>query len=325
MSIKVVYTDYYYDSVQIEFDLLKSELDVEIVDLTKVVPGGIKEPADLIPHLQGADALVTQFARITSEVMDAMPGCRVIARHAIGLDTIDLEAAHQRGIAVANVPDYCIEEVSDTAMAHILNAARRVSESAALLMAGRWSYAAISPLTRIAEQTVGLLAFGNIARRVADKLQPYGCRIIAHDINAEPDQKYRYVELVDMDTLLAQSDIFSIHVPLGPQTHHMIDAQAFTRMKKGVVIVNTSRGGVIDQVALTAALKSGQVRFAGLDVLEEADAEYASSPMLELGERVAVSPHVSWYSEESIRDLKTKTARNVIETFTRGNPLYQAV
>lgn len=326
MAFKVVYTDYYYESVELEFELIRQEIpDAEIVDLTKLRDGGIKESDELVSHVTGANALVTQFARIDSAVMDAMPECRVISRHAIGLDTIDLEAAKERGILVANVPDYCIEEVSDTALAHILNGVRRVSEANALLRTGRWSYSAISPLKRLSEMTVGLLAFGSIARRLSEKLRPLRCTVLAHDVATIPEEEYPWVEFVGMDELLANADVISIHAPLSSQTRHLIDADMITKMKHGVVLVNTSRGGVIDQSALTRALRNGAVRFAGLDVLEEAETEYSESEILSIGERVAVTPHLGWYSEQSVQELKTKTARNVIETYVTGQPLYRVV
>ncbi|MBU8912593.1 MAG: C-terminal binding protein [Spirochaetales bacterium] len=321
MSHTIVYTDYYYDSVQAEFDLLSTLPDVRIVDLTEVKKGGITAPEELVEHVADADALVTQFAVINADVMDAMPNCRIIARHAIGVDTIDLTAARERGIVVSNVPDYCIEEVSDTAMAHILNGVRRIGEADRLLRAGEWAYSKIMPLSRFSEMTVGLLAFGAIARRVAEKLRGFRVKVLAYDAYAKPTPEFDWVEFVPLDRLLAEADVISIHVPLNDETHHMVNEKVFEAMKPGVVLVNTSRGGVIDQAALADAIARGVVRHAGLDVLEEPDAEYAESPVL-ASEQVTVSPHLGWYSEQSIEDLKMKTARNVAEMLTNGKPLY---
>lgn len=323
MGLKVVYTDYFYDSVELEFEILHELDNLQVVDLTEMQAGGIKEPQALIEHVKDADAIVTQFAKITSEVIDAMPKCRVIARHAIGVDTIDVPAASSRNIVVANVPDYCIEEVSDTAIAHILNAVRHISESDRLLRDGRWEYQRIKPTQRFSQQTVGLLAFGHIARRVAEKLRPFGCRVLAHDPYAEGLSGYEWVEFVPLETFLAESDVVSVHVPLNPQTHHMLNRQRFEMMKEGAIVVNTSRGGVIDQDALADAVRGGHIRAAGLDVLEAAESEYADNALLELGERVAISPHVAWYSEHSIRELKEKTARNVLGVLKGGEPLYR--
>ena len=322
MSIRIVYTDYYYDSVEVELAILRALPDVRIVDLTALAPGGITAPGALTEHVQDADGLVTQFASINAQVMDAMPNCRIIARHAIGVDTIDVPAASARGITVANVPDYCVEEVSDTAVAHILNAVRRIAEADSLLRQGRWSYAAVAPLSRFDQLTCGLLGFGNIGRRVAEKLRPFGPRLIAHDAYLREDGSFAWVDRVDAGTLLRESDVLSIHVPLNPQTQHMINGEALSMMKPGVIIVNTSRGGVVDQTALITAVERGHVRYAGLDVLEEPDAEYARSEVLRLGERVAVTPHLGWYSEQSIQELKEKTARNVVSMFETGKPLY---
>lgn len=323
MGLKVVYTDYFYDSVELEFEILHELEDVQVVDLTEMQAGGIKDPQALIEHVSDADAIVTQFAKITREVIDAMPKCKVIARHAIGVDTIDVAAASERNIVVANVPDYCIEEVSDTAIAHILNAVRHISESDRLLRAKEWEYSHIKPTQRLSRQTVGLLAFGHIARRVAEKLRPFECRILAHDPYAEGQPGYEWVDFVSLETFLAESDVVSVHVPLNPQTHHMLNRQRFEMMKKGAIVVNTSRGGVIHQDALADAVRSGHIRAAGLDVLEAAESEYADNALLELGERVAISPHLAWYSEHSIRELKEKTARNVLGVLKSGEPLYR--
>ena len=291
------------------------------MDLTEVKKGGITAPEELVDRVGDADALVTQFAVINADVMDAMPNCRIIARHAIGVDTIDLTAARERGIVVSNVPDYCIEEVSDTAMAHILNGVRQISEADRLLRAGEWAYSKIMPLSRFSEMTVGLLAFGAIARRVAEKLRGFRVKVLAYDAYAKPTPEFDWVEFVPLDQLLAEADVISIHVPLNDETHHMINDKVFEAMKPGVVLVNTSRGGVIDQAALADAIAGGVVRHAGLDVLGEPDAEYAESPILAC-ERMTVSPHLGWYSEQSIEDLKMKTARNVAEMLTNGRPLY---
>ena len=267
-SCKVVFTDYYYPHIDRETKILKDLGDVEIVDATKLIDGGAKAEDDVIRVARDADALIVQFAQITRRVLDALPKCRIVARYAIGLDVIDVQAAREKGVVVANVPDYCIEEVSDTALAHILNCQRRLSFADRMLHQRAWDYAKIKPIRRLANQTVGLLAFGHIARRLADKLRPYGNRIIAYDPYVADVTGYEWVERVSLETLIAQSDIISLHASLSSDTRGIINQERIAAMKDGVILINTSRGGLIDEAALEGAIKSGKIGMAGLDVLD---------------------------------------------------------
>lgn len=318
-AFKVVFTDYYYSDINREIAILKELDEVEIVDCTRVLKGGAKTEDDVIRLAAGADALIVQFAPITRRVIESLDRCRIISRYAIGLDNIDLGAARERGIAVANVPDYCIEEVSDTALAHILNCQRKLSLADRLLHAGTWSYDRVKPMRRLANQTVGLVAFGHIARRLAEKLRPYGNRILAYDPFAPNMTGYDWVEAVPLETLLARSDIISIHAPLTPETRHLINRDRIAAMKEGVVLVNTSRGGLIDEAALEEGIQSGKIAMAGLDVLDGPDTAYARSPLCRYPDRVVITPHMGWYSEEAIADLQAKAARHVAE-FLAGKP-----
>ena len=315
---KVVFTDYYYPNNNKELKILRQLGDVEIVDCTKIQDGGIKTAEQVIEYARDADAIICQFADISRTVIESLEKCQVIARYAIGLDIIDLDAAKERGIVVANVPDYCIEEVSDSAIAHMLNCVRKISVANNLLRRNEWEYPKIKPIHRFSEATVGLIAFGNIAKRVAEKLRPFNVKILAFDPYLKSNEQYDWVTLTSLEDLLAQSDIISIHAPLTGDTHHLLGRAAFQRMKDGAILVNTSRGGLIDENALIEALESGKVAMAGLDVLDMQDTEYASSPLLTYPDRVVISPHTGWYSEESIVDLQEKTARNVYEVLKKS-------
>jgi D-3-phosphoglycerate dehydrogenase len=319
---KIVFTDYYYANNDREREILGRLGDVQIVDCTKLVPGGAKQEDEVIRLAVDADALIVQFARISSKVIDALTRCRIISRYAIGVDTIDVQAAKARGIVVANVPDYCIEEVSDTALAHIFNCLRKVTLAHELLHESSWSFKRIRPLRRISSLTVGLVAFGHIARRLAEKLRPFEARILAFDPYFVDCQSYRWVEFTSLEELLARADVISIHAPHTPETYHLIDSERLACAKDGVVLINTSRGALIDEQALAQALESGKVAMAGLDVLDYPDAEYANSVLMRFPERVFVTPHMGWYSEESIQDLQRKTALNVYEMLAHGKPLY---
>jgi D-3-phosphoglycerate dehydrogenase len=319
---KIVFTDYYYPDNDQEREILKRLGDVDILDCTKLVPGGVKDEDSVLEHARDADALIVQFAPITQKVIQGLRRCRIVSRYAIGVDNIDVAAARAKGIMVANVPDYCIEEVSDSALAHILNCARKLSLANDLLHSSRWSYEAIRPLHRLSGQTVGLVAFGNIARRVAEKLRAFGVHLLVYDPYFDRREQFDWVQFVSLEELVKRADIVSIHAPQSAETHHLIGRAEFARMKEGVILVNTSRGGLVDEQALAQALESGKVALAGLDVLEHPDADYGRSLLMRFPERVFISPHMGWYSEESIRDLQRKTALNVYELLAHGKQLH---
>jgi D-3-phosphoglycerate dehydrogenase len=321
--LKIVFTDYYYPDNNREVDILNKLGDVEIVDCTKIIPGGIKDENKIIEYAADADAIIVQFAKISRKVIENLKNCKIISRYAIGVDIIDLDAAREKGIVVANVPDYCIEEVSDTAIAHIFNCLRKVTLANNLLRQGEWAYAKIKPIHRFSSHKVGLVAFGHIARRVAEKLQPFGISLMAYDPYFKEQEKYPWVKFVSLEELLAQSDIISVHAPLNKDSHHLINRDRFALMKNGAIIVNTSRGGLIDEVALAEAIEAGKIASAGLDVLEYFDEEYSKSVLTKYPDKVFITPHFGWYSEEAIRDLQSKTAMNVYEMLTNGKPVYQ--
>jgi len=319
---KIVFTDYYYPNIDREREILNALGDVEIVDCTQIVEGGVKSEEAVLEHGVDADAMIVQFAKISRKVIAGLQRCRIISRYAIGVDTIDVKAAKEKGIAVANVPDYCIEEVSDTAIAHMFNCLRKVTLANNLLHQGRWSYEGIRPLYRFAGLSVGLIAFGNIAKRVAEKLRSFGVQLLAYDPFFSDRSRYPWIEFLQLEELLKRSDVVSVHAPHTEQTHHLLNEEKFRQMKDGVILINTSRGGLVDERALSRALESGKVAMAGLDVLDCPDGEYENSVVMKYPERVFVTRHTGWYSEESIADLKSKTARNVYEMLSKGRPLY---
>ena len=320
---KIVFTDYYYPNNDKEVEILKQLGDVEIVDCTKIEKGGVKEEDKIIKYTEDADAIILQFANISKKVIDHLKKCRIISRYAIGVDTIDVKEAKKRGIVVSNVPDYCIEEVSDSAIAHMFNCIRKISLANNLFCNKLWDYEKIKPMYRFSDQTLGLIAFGNIARRVAEKLRPFNLKILTYDPYFKDDNnEYNWVKFVTLEELLSKSDIISIHAPLNKETHHLINNNTIALMKDGVVIINTSRGGLIDENALEEGIKSKKVSMAGLDVLEYQDNEYYQSVLLKYPERVIITPHISWYSEGAIVDLQRKTAINVYEMLKNGKPIY---
>ena len=319
MKYKIVVSDYYYPNLNAERKEFEKLGEYELVDCTKIVPGGIKNPNELIEYAHDCDALIHQFARIDGGFIDQLEKCRVIARYAIGLDTVDIPAAKNRGIYVANCPDYCIDEVADTAAGHIINAMRRHSRARDLLLENSFEIGKLRPIQRMEDTTLCLLGFGHIARNLYSKIHRFFKEVVAYDPFFAETSAYPRVRFLPLDEALAAADVISIHVPLGPDTKELLSGDQFAKMKDGVVVVNTARGGIINETALVAALESGKVGFCGLDVLETED--YAHSPLLR-HPHVMLTPHMGWCSEQAQTELQRKTAQNVVETLMHGKPVY---
>lgn len=317
---KVVIADYYYPSLEEEMKVFERlGPDAEILDCTKLKPGGIKDPRELAPYAADADALIVQFAVVDRELIESMTKCKVIARYAIGVDTIDLKAAAEKGIFVSNVPDYCIDEVADTAAAHILGCARKVTHARDMLLEDKFSMDAIRPMKRLKNCTLCLMGFGNIARNLYEKMSPFFKSVVVVDPYFTRQDEYPKAEFMTLEQALPRADVVSVHVPLSDATRGMLSEKEFGLMKDGVIIVNTARGGIIDENALKAALDSGKVGFCGLDVISTED--FAQSELLR-NPRVVLTPHVSWCSEDAMLELQRKTAENVVETLLNGRPKY---
>ena len=215
---------------------------------------------DILEVARDADAILVTYAKLPAELIMQLTRCKAIGRFGLGVDNIDLPACKEKGIAVNYVPDYCIHEVSDHAMALLLALIRKIPLSNKVVQAGRWEMPVVVPIRRIKGTVLGLLGFGNIPRLVAPKAKAFGMKVIAFDPYAKPELfKNAGVESVDFDTLLKTSDYISVHAPHTPQTRGMVNAAAFAKMKKGAYIVNTARGPLIDEPALIAALDAGQI------------------------------------------------------------------
>ena len=276
---------------------------------------------DIVAVARDADAVLVTYAKLTREVLTQFTRCKAIGRFGLGVDNIDLVAAKEKGMAVNYVPDYCIREVSDHAMALLLALIRKIPLSNKLVQSGRWEMPAVVPIRRIEGTVLGLVGFGHIPRLVAPKAQAFGIRVIASDPYAKPEVfKTAGVESVDFDTLLQSSDYVSVHAPLLPATRGMMNAAAFAEMKKGAYIVNTARGPLIDEPALIAALDSGQIGGAGLDVVAS-EPLAKDSPLLGR-DNVIISPHTAFYSIEALNELQTKCATDVARVLSGEKAIY---
>ena len=276
---------------------------------------------DIVAVARDADAVLVTYAKLTREVLIQLTRCKAIGRFGLGVDNIDLVTAKEKGIAVNYVPDYCIREVSDHAMALLLALIRKIPLSNKLVQSGRWEMPAVVPIRRIEGTVLGLVGFGHIPRLVAPKAQAFGMKVIAYDPFAKPEAfRSAGVENVDFDALLQTADYVSVHAPLLPATRGMMNAAAFAKMKKGAYIVNTARGPLIDEQALVAALDSGHVGGAGLDVVA-AEPLAKDSPLLGR-DNVIISPHTAFYSIEALNELQTKCATDVARVLSGEKAIY---
>src|SRR4030088_1031054 len=275
-------------------------------------------PDAIMKIAAGADALLVTYAKITADMIGQMSRCRIISRFGIGVDNVDLDAATAAGIVVTKVPDYCIDEVSDHAMALLLPLVRRIPFSSARAHAGRWEMPAVVPIHRLRGTVLGLVGFGRIPQLVAPKAKSFGLRVVTFDPYVpQTVMDHAGVERVEFDQLVRMSDYISIHTPLMPETHHLFNAEVFRKMKPGAVIVNTSRGPVVDEAALAQALDAGQLAGAALDVLEK---EPPTSSPLFGRDNVILTPHTSFYSVEALEELQTKAAEEVVRVLSGQAP-----
>lgn len=299
-SYLVVITDCDHGSIEEE----KREFQRIGVEL---ILAQIKEEEEVIRFCQEADGLINQYTLLTRRVLEHLPKCKVISRYGVGVDSVDLRAATEFGIIVANVPDYCVEEVTNHTIALILTLLRKTAFYDRKVKSNLWDFRLGIPIYRIKGRILGLIGCGRIGLEVAKKMIPFGLKVIAFDPYLHRVEEG--VELKDFDTVLKESDILSIHCPLNESTLHLIGEREFRKMKKKPLLINTSRGAIVDEKALIQALKEGLLSGAGLDVLEKEPPD-STNPLLEM-ENVILSPHVSFYSVESISELKQRTAENV--------------
>jgi D-3-phosphoglycerate dehydrogenase len=276
---------------------------------------------DILAVAKDADAILVTYAKLTRDIITQLTKCKAIGRFGLGVDNIDLPAAKEKGIAVNYVPDYCIREVSDHAMALLLALIRKIVFSNKLVQSGRWEMPAVVPIRRIEGTVLGLIGFGHIPRLVAPKAQAFGIKVIAYDpfVNADVFKAAK-VASIDFETLLKTSDYVSVHAPLLPTTRGMLNAAAFAKMKKGAYLVNTARGPLIDEAALIAALDAGQIAGAGLDVVA-AEPLAKESPLLGR-DNVIISPHTGFYSIEALNELETKCAADVARVLSGEKAVY---
>jgi len=308
-KFKVLLTDYAWPDLDIEREILAG------IDAELVVPPA-QDVATLTTHAADVDAIMTNWAKVPAAVIGASPKCRIVARLGIGLDNIDVAAATERKIMVTNIPDYCLIEVAEHALALLLAMSRKVAFYHHETKSGRYDLKAGPILRRIEGQTLGIVGLGNIGKRLADKAAALGLNVLA--TSRRQRTAPAGVRFVSLDDLLTQSDYVSLHTPLTPETRHLIGAAQLARMKPTAYLINTARGGLIDNGALAAALNKGQLAGAALDVQDPEPPDLAIPPWND--PRVIVTPHAAFVSQESLANLRSRTARQVATALGRGRP-----
>lgn len=310
----ILVTDYAWPNLEIERQLLAA-IGGELL----VAETG--SPAEITRLAVQADAILTCWAQVPAAALEAGSRCRLVSRYGIGLDNIPIQRATELGILVTNVPDFCAEEVSDHAMALLLALARQILPQATASREGRWQRETGQAIPRLRGQTLGLIGYGNSAQALVPKAQGFGLKVLAYTPRLTPGLLANGVEAVaGLADLLARADYISIHAPLTDETRGLIDETALRQMKPNAVLINTSRGAIIDESALVRALTEGWIAGAGLDVLVQ-EPPPADHPLLALP-NVIVTPHAAFYSEASIAELQRKAAQNVVDVLQGKRPAH---
>ncbi len=311
-SRKALITDYVWPNIDVESEVLRAA-GVEPV----VAP---ETSEDTLAELAvDADIIMFCFAQVTGNVLRAAEKCVVASRYGIGVDNIDIPTATELGIVVTNVPDYCMDEVTDHAIGMILALNRRLGAHDSEVKAGGWHSVVLDqPMHRTRGATLGILGFGRIGRSIADKAAGFGMNMVAFDPLIAPGQTIGDVEIVSFKDVLRRSHFITVHTPLTPETEGMVGADELAMMMPGSIIVNCARGGIIEEHALADALKSGHLAGAGLDVLEPAPPP-DDHPLL-TAPNVIITPHTAFFSQASTIELERRTAEEAIRVMNGNKP-----
>jgi D-3-phosphoglycerate dehydrogenase len=309
-GFKVVVSDQVFPSVEIERALL-ADIGADLV----VATGDVDEVLEVASD---ADAILNTYLPWSAVSIGRLSRCRIIARYGIGVDNVDLAAAREAGIVVTNVPDYSVEEVATHGLALILASVRKIVAADRSVRAGQWSVDQFRPIHRLSTLTVGLVGYGRIGRRIAAPLEALGATIIAHDPYLTPGPDLP--PLMTLDELLERADVISLHLPLTDETRGIIGEARLGKVKPGAVLVNTSRGPLVDLSALGDALRAGRLAAAALDVFESEPVDPAR--IADIPNLIA-TPHMAYYSEEALEESQRKAATQVIKVLTGQEPDYQ--
>ena len=308
--MKVVISDYVWPNIDIETNFFKDK------NINLVVS---KNKSDLKEQITDADGLLFCFETIDEEILKLGKKLKVAQRYGIGVDNIDIDVATQLGIVVANIPDYCIDEVSDHAISMILSLNRVLHRDSDLVKAGKWNEVKKDKrVYRLSEATLGLLGYGRIGKRISQKALSFGLNVIAYDPYIKQED-VDGVKIYDLNQVLSQSDIISLHLPLTKETHHIINYEQFNFMKDNSILINVSRGGLINEEALIKNLSNGKIRGVGLDVIESTIDK--SNKLFDF-DNVIITPHTAFFSQESSEELQLRSSEQLYNTLIGIKPKF---
>lgn len=313
------YSVFMTDSIFPDTTIERGELSLADAELTL---SSAPDTETLIREGQDCDAMMVVYAQVDANVISKLTRCKVIVRLGIGFNNIDLEAASKAGIMVANVPDYCLDEVADHTMALVLAVVRRTCFLNNKVGSDVWSIADAKPIPRLRGKVFGLFGCGAIGQQVGKRASAFGMEVIGYDPYA-PESVFaenNIRQVADFDEFLAATDVLSLHMPLTDTTRHIINRETIAKMKRSAYVINTSRGGLIEEGDLYEALVKGDLAGAGLDVLEVEPP--VSAPLLSTLANTVITPHAAFFSEESVVELRKKASQEVIRTLEEGQPKF---
>jgi D-3-phosphoglycerate dehydrogenase len=310
-TFRVVVTDQVFPDIEIERAL------IEQAGGTIEVASGTRE--EVLATIESADALLNTYFPMDADVIGSLKNCKIIARYGIGVDNCDLEAAKAAGIAITNVPDYCVEEVGVHTVAMILSLIRKLPQGDVLVKAGEWGSVHMGEIRRLSTMTIGLLGYGRIGSYVADAMHALGADVIVYDPYVSSIANGRLVALPE---LFEASDVLSVHCPATPETIGMINATTLATMKPSSYVVNCSRGPIINLADLVDALKNGVIAGAGLDVFET---EPPSAPLIEGTPHLLATPHSAFLSVEALQESQKKAATQILKCIAGDELDYRIV
>lgn len=306
MSIKIVVTDCSWGNIDVEKEYLPQDAIVESYQITT--------EEEVIKACSDADAILSEYAPLNGKVLKSLKKCKIISNTAIGFDNIDVKTAEELGIAVANVPGYCAHEVADHAMALILSTCRNIAVYDRSVRKGEWNLESGLEMDRLEGQVVGLAGFGRIPQFVAKRAQGFGFKVIANDPYITQEYADTLgVKMVEVDELLAESDIISCHIPAMKDTVGYFNKEKFNKMLKRPIFINTSRGKLVNEEDLIEALENKQIRAAALDVLID-EPPLKNNELLKF-DNVTITPHAGFFSKTALHEVRSRSAMNVVNFF----------
>ncbi len=316
---KVYVTDYDYKDLDIEKGILEP-IGAEVIGLQCKDGKGLAEKA------YDADALMVQYANVTKDTIQKLANTKIIARYGVGVDIVDVDAASERGIICTNVVDYCTDEVADHNISFLLMLVRRIPMFVAETKKSKWHWSQTGrPVYRFSSLQVGVVGFGRIARNMCRKLNALGFQVASSDPFVSEDVfKEEHVKKIELTPLLQTSDVVVLQCPYTPETHHIIGEKELKEMKSGAILINCSRGKLIDNKALYQSLNDDHLAAAALDDLEDEPAKRFSwkaedNPLFNL-DTCFITPHVAYYSEESLIEARKNASYNVRAVLLGENP-----